>query len=243
MAKEDTTNKIITIVLALVITIAAFTLIYINLVDDSSEDEDQDTSDNGDSGDTTPEDETEDDTEEEILLTMTYGDQIFEYTLSTLESFESYAGYGGIIKPGWFPDIVTEGPFNYTGIKISTLLDEFVDLPENYNITVTSSDQKSNDYNISQINGNVAIFNGTSIESFDTGGVNMILSYKKEGEYLDDDEGPLRIVFVDTGVFTSSKLWAKYVVSMELIETRECFLKACMNAWDNTLRKQNQTTL
>ena len=219
MAKEDTTNKIITIVLALVITIAAFTLIYINLVDDSSEDEDQDTSDNGDSGDTTPEDETEDDTEEEILLTMTYGDQIFEYTLSTLESFESYAGYGGIIKPGWFPDIVTEGPFNYTGIKISTLLDEFEDLPDDYNLSVTSSDGKSNEYNISQINEDVQIYDGTSTESTGIGGVTMILAYEKEGEYLDDDEGPLRIVFVDDGIFISSRLWAKYVVSIEIIET------------------------
>ena len=30
---------------------------------------------------------------------------------------------------------------------------------------------------------------------------------------------------------------------MELIETRERFLEACMHAWDNTLRKQDQATL
>jgi CBS domain-containing protein len=30
--------------------------------------------------------------------------------------------------------------------------------------------------------------------------------------------------------------------TMELIETRERFLEACMHAWDTTLRKQDQTT-
>lgn len=222
MTKEENSNKIITIILAIIITIAAFTLIYINIADDdSSEDEDQDTSDNEDSGDTIPDDGTDDsETEEEILLTMTYGEQTLNYSLNTLESFESYTGYGGMIKTGWFPDIVIEGPFNYTGVTISNLLNEFTNIPENYNITVLSSDGKSNEFNISQINGNVPIYDGTSTESYDTEGITMILAYKKEGEYLDDEEeGPLRIVFVDDGVFTSSKLWAKYVVSLEIIET------------------------
>ena len=31
--------------------------------------------------------------------------------------------------------------------------------------------------------------------------------------------------------------------TMELIETRERFLEACMRAWDNTLRKQDQSTV
>jgi len=133
-----------------------------------------------------------------------------------IEDFESYSGYGGIIKPGWFPDIVVEGPFNYTGVKISTLLEEFPDLPDSYNITVTSSDDRTNEYNFSQINGNVGVYNGTSNESYTTGGVTMILAYKKEGEYLDETEGPLRIVFINDGEFTSSKLWAKFIVSIEI---------------------------
>ena len=114
MLDEDKTNKIITVVLALIITIAAITLIYVNLAEDTDEETDQD-----------QQDETNNETDEEIIFTLSYGDEIKEYSLSMLEEIEAYESYGGLIKLGWLPDIVLEGPYNYTGIKITTLLDEF----------------------------------------------------------------------------------------------------------------------
>jgi len=210
MLKEEKTNKIITVILILIIALAAVTIIYVNL----SKDENDNTQEQkDDQHNKIPSGNNDSDLE---LLSLIYEDTTKVYTLSMIEDFESYTGYGGIIKPGWFPDIVVEGPFNYTGVKISTLLEEFSDLPDSYNITVTSSDDKTNEYNFGEINGNVEIFNGTSNESYTTGGVTMILAYKKEGEYLDETEGPLRIVFIIDGEFTSSKLWAKFIVSIEI---------------------------
>jgi len=206
MSKEGKSNKIITVILALVIIIAAFTIIYINLDEDSDE------------GNEENNDINLDDTSDEIILTLSYGDETKEYTLNMLENFVSYTQNGGIIKTGWFPDISTEGPFNYTGVKISTLLDEIINLPENYNITITSNDDRRTEYNQSQINGNINVYNGTSTEAYDVGGVTMVIAYNKETEYLDDEEGPLRIVFVDDGIFTSANLWARFVVSIEITE-------------------------
>ena len=210
MLKGEKTNKIITVILILIITLAAVTIIYVNL---STDEEDNTQGQKDDQHNKIPSGNNDSDLE---LLSLIYEDTTNVYTLSMIEDFEDYTGYGGIIKPGWFPDIVVEGPFNYTGVKISTLLEEFSDLPDSYNITVTSSDDKTNEYNFSEINGNVEIFNGTSNESYTTGGVTMILAYKKEGEYLDETEGPLRIVFINDGEFTSSKLWPKFIVSIEI---------------------------
>ena len=46
----------------------------------------------------------------------------------------------------------------------------------------------------------------------------MILAYKENGEYFSDNEtGPLRVAFVDNNYITSSSLWSKRVVSIEVI--------------------------
>ena len=237
MSKEEKSNKIITLVLALVIIIAAFTIIYINLTEETDEEKDDDDSSNGassdDSDDTAnddipsdddsnddvqPNDDANDDvSDDEIILTLTYKEQTMEYNMSSLEKLESYTGNGGYIKTGWFPEIVTDGPFNYTGVKILDLLNEFTSLPDNYNVTVSSTDQIA-EYNYSDVNGLVKIYNGTSTEHYTIGGVSMVLAYKKEGEYLSDSEGPLRIVYLDDEGYTSSLLWSKYVVSIELVE-------------------------
>lgn len=46
----------------------------------------------------------------------------------------------------------------------------------------------------------------------------MLLAYKKEGEYLDEIEGPLRVIFVDDGKITLSLYWPKFVISLEIIK-------------------------
>ena len=50
----------------------------------------------------------------------------------------------------------------------------------------------------------------------------MLLAYKEDGSYYseidpDNEIGPLRIAYVGNNVITSSNLWSKMVVSIEVI--------------------------
>jgi len=208
MLEEKKSNKIISLLLIVVISIAAIALIYVNLPEDS---DDENTNDNnGNSDDNVIDDE--------ILLSVIFNDESKEYTLSMIENISKYSNYGGMIKTGWLPDeIITEGPYNYTGVRLATLFQEFDNLPQYYNITVSSIDGRTTNLSYEIINGNVDIYNGTANESYKTGGATTILAYKKEGEHLDGSEGPLRIVILSNDDYTSSKYWAKYVVSIEIL--------------------------
>ncbi len=200
MVVEKNKNKIITMVLSIVILIAIFTIVYVNLP------KDKDAKDNTTNGETN------------TIFTITFGDEIINYTLQDLETLEEFTGKGTFIKTGWLPDVVLDGPFNFTGIKVDTILNKFDNLPNNYTVSVYSSDDKTTDYNQSTINGQVSIYNESG-NITQTGGVTMILAYKKDGAYLTNpDEGPLIIAFINDGGITSSKLWAKMVVSFEIIE-------------------------
>ena len=217
------TNKILTIVLAAVICISALVIIYVNLPSDNQ----QENTNNNDNTELTEEEQEEEENGEEknipeepvdnkIILNITYDSVTRSYTLSQIESMQSYTESGRMIKTGWLPEIKIEGPYNYTGVKISTLFEDFENLPDTYNISASSSDGWTTEFNYSQIQGNVDIYNATTGEIDGNGGVTMILAYKNEDEYLDESEGPLRIVFVDDGKITSSKLWPKMISDIQI---------------------------
>ena len=198
MANDN--NKLITIVLAVVIVIALIVVVYVNLPRNETTDDNDDATDDGDT------------TEEPVLLTLIYDDQEKTYTLEQLESLDVYTGLGGYINQ----KNTTMGPYNYTGVTISTLLNELNDLPENYTIKITASDTWETDYTKNETLGNVEIKNETAIIT-GTGGATMIVAYKEEGEYITDTTiGPLRVAYVDE-YYTPSSLWTKMVVTIEVI--------------------------
>ena len=152
------------------------------------------------------------------ILTIVFGDYQVNYTLSEIETLDSYSGTGGYIKSN---DIISD-ILEYTGVQITTLIDEIPNVPENYNISVVSSDGWTVNFTKNQTLGIVDVYNETGVIIENETAV-MILAYKEDGSYYseidpDSETGPLRIAFVDDGVITSSKLWAKMVVSIEIIE-------------------------
>lgn len=205
MKKVDRNQKIITILLAVVILAAVVTLVYINLPSKSS-------SNQINTSETLGSNET-------VLLTVFFGDEQKNYTLSDLEKIEEYEGTGSYIKTKLLPDtVVIEGPYNFTGVKMSTLLDDFNDLPENYNITVTASDGWSKKFTKDNVTGVIDVYNDSGVVVGNSGAT-MVLAYKENGEYLTNDTGgPLRIVFVGDNVVTASNLWVKMVTSIEIVE-------------------------
>ena len=210
MPGGENNNKIIAGLLAIIILIAVITLIYVNLPADEN--------DNVTTDDTTEETNDEQDEEpEEDIFSIVFNDTSIQYSLSELEGLELYTANATLIKVGWLPEIKTEGPNKYTGVKITTLLEQVNLLPENYTINVTSSDGWTTGFIKSQIQGNVNIYNETGV-IIDNSGATMILAYKIDGEYFtEEDTGPLRVVFCHE-YMTASNIWPKMVNSIEIIE-------------------------
>lgn len=204
-SKEKKTNRMITAVLAVIIIIAAISILYVTI---PQKPQPTDQNNEGDGWSETDEPAT--------VLTMIFGDEQVNYTLEELEDLEAYEGSGAYIKTGWLPAVKIEGPYNYTGVQIITLLDEIDDLPVNYTITVEASDGVTREFNMSYIVGNVDIYNETGIPT-SVGGVITLLAYKEASNYLNESTGgPLRMVYVGDGAITDANLWIKNIVSIEI---------------------------
>lgn len=160
--------------------------------------------------------------ENEVILTIIFGDYSVEYSLQDLESIDSYTGTGRYIKTKLLPDsIVISDSVSYIGLRMSKILEVIPNLPNSYNISVISSDEWEVTYTMDDINGNVDIYNEEGNILTNETAV-MILAYKEDGKYYseidpDDETGPLRVAFVNDDVITSSNLWSKMVVKIEVI--------------------------
>jgi len=208
MVEEKISNKRITIILAMMIIIAGVVIIFVNIPENDEQNDDE----------TSQEDQEENEEETEFTFNLTYGNETKSYTFKELENLESYSCNATMIKTRFLPDdVVTEGPNEFTGIRISTILEEIDNLPENYNITSIASDDWTNDFNISMIQGKVKIYNESGVV-VNNSGAEMILAYKKDGKYLEEDEGPIRIVFCHNQYYTSSSLWVKMIETIEIVE-------------------------
>jgi len=211
MAEENGNNKLITIVLAIIITFAAIAILYVNLPKENIKDNDTD-------------DEDQDDqVQEETYLTVVYGNEQKIYTLDDLESLETITGLGGHRTSQ--PSI--EGQATYTGVPITTLVKLSTGEITDYSLKVYSNEEGEIDsitYAYDTAQGNVDIYNSTNATDenpISIGGVSMIVCYKTDGEYLDEStDGKLKIAFVneDEELITKASLWWKFVYSIEIIE-------------------------
>jgi hypothetical protein len=161
--------------------------------------------------------------EQSALLTVIFGDYQVNYTLKNLETLEAYTGKGAYIKTKLLPDsIVTDNIHEYTGVRITTLLEKIPNLPDNYKVSAVSSDGLITNYTMNETLGYVDVYYETgNIIPFET--AVMILAYKEDGSYYseidpENETGPLRFAFVgDSPLYTPSSLWSKMVVSIKLI--------------------------
>ena len=167
-------------------------------------------------------DNTEDEKSKNILK-LVYDDFTINYSLNDLESLESYENSGRLIKNKLLPDtIVIEESHFYTGVKISTLLDNIPNLPLNYSIKVISSDKWTINYSNNEIKGYIDIYDESGNIQENSTAV-MIVAYKEDGKYYNEFDsyneiGPLRIAFVGDNIISPSNLWAKMVERIEIVE-------------------------
>ena len=165
--------------------------------------------------------ENNQDDKSSVILNIISDDYSANYTLKDLEMMESYSGTGGYIKTGMLPDIVLSDIVEYTGVRITTLLDKVPNLPENYNVSIISSDGYPAVYTKNETLGYVDVYNDEG-EKLQLKTAIMIIAYMKNSSYYseidpENEEGPLRIAFVGDEVITSSSLWSKMIVTIEII--------------------------
>ncbi|MHA1614777.1 MAG: hypothetical protein ACTSYJ_08005 [Candidatus Thorarchaeota archaeon] len=145
----------------------------------------------------------------ENLYNSTYS--VSETLLRTLPSITGEGGYQK--KDG--DDII--GPFNFTGVTFSILLEQFTTVPEDYILIARTGDGYSSEYTKAVVEGDV---NGYTPSGDPLDGINstMILAYEQDGSPIVDG-GPLKIVFLNVdGNLTDGFRWAKNVVSITILE-------------------------
>ena len=144
----------------------------------------------------------------EIMLTVLYGGETWEYTLS---------GYGG--RGGMSTQKGIRSPHDYTGVRFELLL-------QNIGISNTNSVEAkvfavggyNQTFTSDMLLGNVTIYDATGNET--NGTVTLILAYEEDGVLISKDDGPLRLVFVaDEPAYTTSKYWIKQVSSVDILAT------------------------
>ena len=213
-------NMMVTFALLVIIVVAISTLIYVNLpVENNDETQKQQGSDG--TIDTT---DQMDEVKKNMTCSLIFDDQVIVYDLLTLETFEQHTGSGRYIKTKLLPDTVSLSEvINFTGIQIQTLLGSLNGLPTNYSIKVTASDGYITEYTIDDISGNVEVYTENGTIAKNASPVVMILAYMEEESYYfkidpEEDIGPFRIAFVKENTpITSSSLWSKKVISIELL--------------------------
>jgi len=191
--KSDVYTKYIAILLAIIFIIAGCVYIYVNLPKEEEKHE-------------------EPIAEEEVLLTIVFGSDSFNYSLDDLMDFYTITGQGSQKKKSGISSN------NYTGVPIIEILDLIDSLPDNYTLEAFAKDGPYYNYSMDEINGHVMVYNESGNET-GIGNLTMIIAYEENGVPLNDSlGGPLRIVFVDeAGSITDSSVWTKWLVKLEII--------------------------
>ncbi len=150
---------------------------------------------------------------EATLLTISYGSQVYNYTLSDLTTLSNTSGQGSYInKAGKIT-----GPDTYSGVCVTVLLSTIPTLPANYTFHAVASDGYARNYTSDEVNGHVMVLNRTGA-AVGNGSFTMIVAYEKDGVILNaSTKGPLRIAFVsDQALLTNSALWVSSLVKIEI---------------------------
>ncbi len=180
-------DKILSGVLAVVIVVAIGVVIYYNFLESEGED-------NG-----------------EIVLSVLYGNETWEYTVSDLKDIDDYSGSGGMsTKAG------IKGPNDYKGVRFELLLQDIgITNVSSIGAKVIAIDGYNKTFNPDLILGNVTIYDSSGNKT--NGTVTLIIAYEQDGIPITTDDGPLRLAFVsEQPLFTSSSNWIKQLATIEV---------------------------
>ena len=150
-------------------------------------------------------------THTEDTLTVTYNGEHKYYTLEDLLNFDLLTGNGGRLKVTG----TISGPYEYTGVLVTTLAQEFPLMTSEYRMVAIADDGYTVSYTYDEILGELMVYDIKGDE-IGVGGVSMILATMEDGQT--GYPGSYRIAFINQEEpVTDSALWAKYLVELEFI--------------------------
>jgi len=213
---EKDQSLIITVTLAALIIVSASIFIYVTYIDQPSP-----TNGTGDGIDDNPAGNQSSTDHDLVSLSLFYNGSMWNFTLSEIEQLQTITGTGRYIKTKLFPDVVLGDVYNYTGIQISTLVDQIPIALESYSISATARDNYTKDYSMNESSGIVDIYDMNGSILLNETAVMIIAFQENDTIYADhiefDDIGPFRIAFIgENHTITSSGLWVKQVKSIEI---------------------------
>jgi hypothetical protein len=149
------------------------------------------------------------------VLTVTEGSQVKTYSMAALQALPSVSGSGGSLGKGG----TITGPFPYQGVALSTLLNAVGGITSGEIVTLTSSDNYTQQLTYDQI------ISGTMLNYYDTTGnpvtpspkPTLTIIYSENGAALDISHGPTELgalALSSPNILTDGSLWAKMVVSI-----------------------------
>ena len=154
----------------------------------------------------------------DTVLTLTFQEYEWTYTLTDLGEMDSYTGDGGMKT-----QIDVIGPWTFKGVRFSTLLADIGLLPMgDLEMNVIGADGHNQTFDLSAITGNVTTYDaaGNETEGCGCGGgakAVPLFAYKQDGGSIGDENGPIRVAYVgDSPVYTRSHYWVTQVVRIEL---------------------------
>ncbi|MHA1944201.1 MAG: hypothetical protein ACW96M_07385 [Candidatus Thorarchaeota archaeon] len=136
------------------------------------------------------------------------------FKLREISEMVSISGEGGYKRSSG----TISGPYDFTGVSVFDLLSGVASLPSNYTLTATAIDGWSSEYTKSVVEGTVNGYTptGDPLEEIQS---TMLLAYEEDGSSIADEDGPLRIVFInEDGNLTDGYRWVRQVVNLTITE-------------------------
>ena len=147
------------------------------------------------------------------MLTVTYDGQQWNYSLNDLEGMEAYTGQGSMKTNSGVRD-----PDNYTGVRFTTLFQDIGVEPVTVSANITAADGYSQVFNQSVLNGDLEVYNQSGNVTSAIATPVLIIAYRQNDAYIDEEDGPLRVVFVgEQHIITNSKYWLKQTVGIDVL--------------------------
>lgn len=151
----------------------------------------------------------------EAVLTIVTGTETKALTLDEIKAMPSYTASGSI----WVTHReVVKGPFEYTGVKLTDLLDLVGGISGENEVKVIASDEFAKEFTYDQIRGGLETFDreGNSIEWDQP--IIVVLAYEKDGKPIEIPKGgPLRIAIIGSEEpITPGDCWVKWVEKVEI---------------------------
>ena len=112
-----------------------------------------------------------------------------------------------------------KGPYNYTGVPLSEVLELVGGASENNSIRITAADGYAMVFTWEELNGDFLTFNpvtGDEMEAEEQ--LIPVLAYEEDDEFLIEGHGPIRLVILgDEGLISEGHYWIKQVTVIDVI--------------------------